>query len=115
MMKVHVIQSPISDITKVYIMDTELDRRITYNLDKDSNVIGTFLPLESTGKELHPFITVRNEFFNKFVLGILEYASEHKIELETETAKSAKIESMSVHLDDARKHLNDCLEFILKK
>lgn len=113
-MKIHVEQSPLRDSTKIYIVDEHNGARSFISFDPES---GGLIATASTGngEEIPVFFEMNNRSFDDFVKGILEYANDKGIKLESESVLSAKLAATEKHLEDIRSYFGDSLKHILKK
>ena len=110
--KVHVNQEHFSDTSRVYVVGSDGDKRVHFNLGSDGIIIGT---VKEQGSQIDPFLEMRSDLFKEFVKGILEFAAENDIKLETETVLSAKLEATERHLTDVKGYFEKALDNILKR
>ena len=113
-MVLHVEKPFISDITKLYLVSENPDgSRSSLRVLENGDIEGK--QLKGTGEQVPPFLTMQRDLFDEFVLGILEYAQENKIELDTETALQARLELTQEHLKDMKGYFDDAWKLIVKK
>ena len=111
--RVHIYEEFISDLVKVYLIgDTGDGKRFHFRLIENGAIEAT--AIEEEGRQLEPFMELRKDMFKEFVKGVLEYASDNDIKLETESVLSAKLDVTEKHLEDVKGYFGKTLDKLLE-
>lgn len=118
MLKIHIVKpfESASDKAIIYVVEEGFGRRrcVTYNSEKKGFTLQE-LTIEPSGQEITPFLELPSSFFDDFVKGIVNYASENNIQTEQENALRSELEATKKHLEDLRGYFGKTLDNVLNK
>jgi len=100
------IQKPYAsgiDHAKIFVIDEQGTSRFEVTIDKESGHLQQTKLDEESPRELKPFLSLPNNFFEAFVKAVCNFAQENNIKTDNESVLHGKFSATKEHLEDMRK------------